>query len=119
MILQNHSLDQDKSLQTLLRVELGYVYLAHCTLIWYALHVIFTLDIKKTVKKLIYLLLFFLFFICEYFTICTCSQPMNLSLSVLKALCWLVMYYTSKMSLHSPDFLSFTYQLWSSFLFSF
>ena len=43
MILQNHSHDQDKSFQKLL--ELGYIYLAHCTLIWYALHVIFTLGI--------------------------------------------------------------------------
>ena len=52
MILQNHSLDQDKSLQTLLSLELGYVYLAHCTLIWYALHVIFTLGIyKKNFQK--------------------------------------------------------------------
>ena len=32
MILQNHSLDQDKSFQKLLSLELGYVYLAHCTL---------------------------------------------------------------------------------------
>ena len=45
MILQNCSLDQGKSFQKLLRLELGHVYLAHCTLIWYALHVIFTLDI--------------------------------------------------------------------------
>ena len=45
MILQNHSLDQGKSFQKLLSLELGYVYLAHCTLIWYALHVILTLDI--------------------------------------------------------------------------
>ena len=60
MILQNHSLDQDKSFQKLLSLKLGYVYLAHCTLIWYVLHVIFALDIKKKkLKKLIYLLLFF------------------------------------------------------------
>ena len=45
MILQNYSLDQDKSFQKLLKLELGYVYLAHHFLIWYALHVIFTLDI--------------------------------------------------------------------------
>ena len=45
MILQNHSPDQDKSFQKLLSLELGYVYLAYSTLIWYALHVIFTLDI--------------------------------------------------------------------------
>ena len=45
MILQNYSLDQGKSFQKLLSLELGHVYLAHCTLIWYALHVIFTLDI--------------------------------------------------------------------------
>ena len=57
MILQNHSLDQGKSFQKLLSLELGYVYLAHCTLIWYALHVIFTLDISKKLKKFIYLLL--------------------------------------------------------------
>ena len=50
MILQNYSLDQDKSFQNLLSLKLGYVYLAHCTLIW----------LKKTVKKLIYLILFFL-----------------------------------------------------------
>ena len=72
MILQNHSLDQDKSFQKLLSLELGYVYLAHCTLIWYALHVMFTLDIKKkTVKKLVDLLFFFLVSVCKYFTICT------------------------------------------------
>ena len=47
MILQNHSLDQVKSFQKLLSLEPGFVYVAHCTLIWYALHVIFTLDIKK------------------------------------------------------------------------
>ena len=34
MILQNYSLDQDKSFQNLLSLKLGYVYLAHCTLIW-------------------------------------------------------------------------------------
>ena len=45
MILQNHSLDQAKSFKKLLSLELGYVYLAHCTLIWYVLHVIFTLNI--------------------------------------------------------------------------
>ena len=59
MTLQNYSLDQDKSFQKLLSLQLGYVYLAHCTLIWYVLHVIFALDIKKKLKKLIYLLLFF------------------------------------------------------------
>ena len=45
MILQNHSLDQGKPFQKLLSLEVEYVYLAHCTLIWHALHVIFTLDI--------------------------------------------------------------------------
>ena len=50
MILQNHSLDQDKTFQKLLSSELGYVYLAHCTLILYVLHVIFTFIISK--KKL-------------------------------------------------------------------
>ena len=45
MNLQNDSFDQDKSFQKLISLEIGYVYLAHCTLIWYALHVIFTLDI--------------------------------------------------------------------------
>ena len=50
MILQNHSLDQDKSLQTLLSLELGYVYLAHCTLIWYALHVILWIFKRKLSK---------------------------------------------------------------------
>ena len=50
MILQNHSRDQDKSFQKLSSLEFGYVYLPHCTYIWYALHVIFTLDIQK--KKL-------------------------------------------------------------------
>ena len=45
MILQNCSLDQDKSFQKLLSLELGHVYLVHCTIILYALHVIFTLDI--------------------------------------------------------------------------
>ena len=45
MILQNLSFDQGKSFKKLLSLELGYVYLADCTLIWYALHVIFTLDI--------------------------------------------------------------------------
>ena len=70
MILQNHSLDQDKSFQKFLSLELGYVYLAHYTLIWYALHVIFTLDIKeKNCQKLIYLLLFFSFSVFKYFTI--------------------------------------------------
>ena len=63
MILQNHSLDQDKSFQKLLSLELGYVYLAHCTLIWYALHVIFTLDIKKkkNSKNLFAFILFILY----------------------------------------------------------
>ena len=98
MILQNHSLDQDKSFQKLLSLELGYVYLAHYTLIW----------LKKAFKKLIFLLLFFLVSICKYFTISTCNKPMNLSLSFLKASHRLVMYCTSKMNLHSPDFLSFT-----------
>ena len=37
--------DQDTSFQKLLKLELGYGYLAHCTLIWYALHLIFTSDI--------------------------------------------------------------------------
>ena len=34
MILENHFLDQDRAFQKLLSLELGYVYLAHCTLIW-------------------------------------------------------------------------------------
>ena len=51
MTLQNYSLDQDKSFQKLLSLQLGYVYLAHCTLIWYVLHVIFALDIKKKLSK--------------------------------------------------------------------
>ena len=51
MILQNHSRDQNKSFQKLLSLELGHVYLAHCTLIWYVLHVIFTLNIKKKLSK--------------------------------------------------------------------
>ena len=57
MILQNHSPNQDKPFQKMLSLELGYVYLAHCTIIWS--------------KKKNYLLLFFLFSICKYFTICT------------------------------------------------
>ena len=57
MILQNHSPNQDKPFQKVLSLELGYVYLAHCTIIWS--------------KKKNYLLLFFLFSICKYFTICT------------------------------------------------
>ena len=108
MILQNYSLDQDKSFQKLLSLQLGYVYLAHCTLIWYVLHVIFALDIKKKTQKIDLFAFILLFSICTYFTICTCNKPMNPSLSVLKASYWLVMYCTSKMSLHSPDFLSFT-----------
>ena len=63
MILQNHSLDQDKSFQKLLSLELGYVYLAHCTLIWYALHVIFTLDIKKNCQKIICFYSFYSLFV--------------------------------------------------------
>ena len=51
MTLQNYSLDQDKSFQELLSLQLGYVYLAHCTLIWYVLHVIFALDIEKILSK--------------------------------------------------------------------
>ena len=50
MILQNHSLDQGKSFQKLLSLELGYVYLAHCTLIWYALHVILWIFKRKLSK---------------------------------------------------------------------
>ena len=34
MILQNHSPNQDKPFQKMLSLELGYVYLAHCTIIW-------------------------------------------------------------------------------------
>ena len=45
MALQNLSLDQDKSFQKLLKLELGCVYIAHYTLIWYALIVICNLDI--------------------------------------------------------------------------
>ena len=71
MILQNLSLDQDKSVQKLLRLELGYVDLAHCTSIWYALHVMFTLDIKKKNCQKINLFAFFFFSISKYFTICT------------------------------------------------
>ena len=112
MILQNCSLDQDKSFQKLLSLELGHVYLAHCTIILYALHVIFTLDIlKKNCQKINLFAFILLFSICKYFTIYTCSKPMSLSLSALKASYWLVMYYSSKMNLHSPDFLSFTQQL--------
>ena len=109
MVFQNHFLNQDKSVQKLQKCRTwlclpGTLYLNM---------VCFTCDIyfgyfKKTVKKLIYLLLLT---ICKYFTICTCSKPMNLSLSVLKALFWLVMYCPSNMSLQSPDFLPFIQQL--------
>ena len=51
MILQNHSLDQDKSFQKLLSLELECVYLVLWILIWYALHVIFTLFKKKLSKN--------------------------------------------------------------------
>ena len=61
MILQNHSRDQDKSFQKLSSLEFGYVYLPHCTYIWYALHVIFTLDIQKKNCQKINLFAFILF----------------------------------------------------------
>ena len=54
MILQNHFLDQDKSFQKLLNLELGSIYLLHCTLIWYDLYVMSTLDISKNPPKVFY-----------------------------------------------------------------
>ena len=45
ILLLIFTLDQDKSCQKLLSLELGYIYLAYCTLKYYVLHVIFALDI--------------------------------------------------------------------------
>ena len=100
MILQNHSLDHFKSCWS---SELGCL---PCTL--YLNMVYFTCDFyfryfKKKLSKNLLLLS-----IHKYSTICYCSKPMDFILSVLRASCWLVMYCTSKMSLQSPDFLSFT-----------
>ena len=95
MILQNHSLDQVSHFKNCISLELG-----PCTL--HLKIVCFTCD-KRTVKKLNSV---FLLTVCEYFKICTRSKPMGLSLC-LKDLV-LVMYCTSKTSLHSPDFLSLT-----------
>ena len=105
MILQNHSVGHLKNCRSL---ELGCL---SCKL---QLNIVcFTCNFyfgyfkkkkKKTVKKSNLLLLV----IRKYFTICTCSKPMDFSLSVLKASYWLVMYCTSKMNLQSPDFLFFT-----------
>ena len=83
MILQNHSPNQDKPFQKMLSLELGYVYLAHCTIIW-------------SKKKIICFYSFYSLFV-------------NISQFALEASpYWPAMYCTSKMSLHSPDFLSFT-----------
>ena len=70
------------------------------SLIWY----ISTCDIyfgyfKKTVRKLASMLLLT---IDKYFTTCTCSKQSQW----LKGL-MLVIYQTSKMSLQSPDFLTY------------
>ena len=106
MILQNHSLDQDKSFQKLLKFRTFLCLPCTLQLNMVCLHVIVTLEIfKKTVKRLIYPLLLA---ICKHFTVCTCSKPDDLSLSVLKTSCWLLMCCTSKMSLQSPDLMSFT-----------
>ena len=100
MILQNRSIDQDKSSHFFLFQKIFRTWTClPCTL---HLNMI---NKKKNPQKISLLLLFFLGSIFKYFAISTCNKPMNLSLSL-----WLVMYRTSKMSLHSPYFLSFTQQ---------
>ena len=84
MILQNYS---TKSFWKLLKFRTWFCL--PCTL--HLNMTCFKCDIyfgyfKATVKKLISMPLFT---ICKYFTVCTYSKPMGLSLSGLKALCWL------------------------------
>ena len=116
MILQNHSLSQDKTFQILLkfRTWLCLPCTLHLNMACFTCDMVcFTRDnyfgcLKKTLKINLLLLT-----ICKYFMIWTCSKPMDFSLSVFKASCWLVMYCKSKMSLQSPDF-----NFWSLFLFN-
>ena len=82
---------------------------AYCTLIWQPLHVIFTLDIsiKKKVQNLISVLLLA---IRKYLTICTSrNQVYGRQSHCLKRI-MLVIYFTTKVNLQSPDFLSLTQQ---------
>ena len=116
MILQNHSLSQDKTFQILLkfRTSLCLPCALHLNMVCFTCDMVcFTCDnyfgcLKKTQKNNLLLLT-----IRKYFMIWTCSKPMDFSVSVFKASCCLVMYCKSKMSLQSPYF-----NFWSLFLFN-
>ena len=86
MALQNHSLDQAKSFQKLLkfRTWLCLAWTLHLNIVCFTCGIYFGY-FKETVKKFISKLLLT---IRKYFAICIYRKPMDLSLSVLKASCW-------------------------------
>ena len=90
MILQNHS---TKSFQKLLKFRTWFYlpYPLHLNMACFKFDIYFghfnqKKNKKKNCQKISFVLLLT---IRKYFTICTCSKPIGLSLSGLKALCWL------------------------------
>ena len=112
LILQNHC---TKLFQKLLKCRAGFCLpcTLHLNMTCFKCYIYFG-HFRKTVKKLISALLHT---IRKYFLSCTCSKPMGLSFSGLKALCWLCVALVKWVfSLEiSCLFLS---HVWSSFLFS-